>query len=104
MEVHPNPVSHVSSTDSQNQSHLYSPCFKTIEELLQTTIHQLDYLPTVVHSDAYLATFGETIYESQTFQEAMDSPDAKLWIEAMQREYKSLIDNQTWKLIPLPKG
>src|SRR5579871_5854511 len=47
-----------------------------------------------------------TIYEEpQTLQEAINHPThGKQWEEAIQYEYKSLIDNQTWKFVPLPKG
>ena len=47
-----------------------------------------------------------TIYEEpQTLQEAINHPThGKQWEEAIQYEYKSLIDNQTWKLVPLPEG
>src|SRR5579871_6294710 len=47
-----------------------------------------------------------TIYEEpQTLQEAINHPThGKQWEEAIQYEYKSLIDNQTWKLVLLPEG
>src|SRR5579871_326966 len=46
-----------------------------------------------------------TIYEEpQILQEAINHPiHGKQWEEAIQYEYKSLIDNQTWKLVPLPE-
>src|SRR5579871_4038471 len=47
-----------------------------------------------------------TIYEEpQTLQEAINHPThRKQWEKAIQYEYKSLIDNQTWKLVLLPEG
>ncbi|KXL49222.1 MAG: hypothetical protein FE78DRAFT_28434 [Acidomyces sp. 'richmondensis'] len=39
-----------------------------------------------------------------TFEEAMQSPQAQQWKEACNAEYQCLIDNTTWKLMPLPSG
>src|SRR5579871_252007 len=46
------------------------------------------------------------IYEEpQILQEVINhSTHEKQWEEAIQYEYKSLIDNQTWKLVLLPEG
>lgn len=43
-------------------------------------------------------------YEPRTFQEAMESPNAQKWWDASQAEYNSLIENETWELVPLPEG
>jgi hypothetical protein len=91
------------TNDSQNlprQRHLR---FKTMNQLLQNTIRLPDY-PREVLSDAYLATIGESMYEPQTLQEAMTSSATHHWKEAIRRELQALHDNQTWKLVPLPKG
>jgi hypothetical protein len=37
-------------------------------------------------------------------QEASNGEDAKKWEIAMQKEYNSLIVNNTWSLVPFPKG
>ncbi len=42
--------------------------------------------------------------ESQTVEEALNGKDAKKWEIAMQEEYDSLLVNNTWSLVPLPKG
>ncbi len=42
--------------------------------------------------------------EPQTVQEALKGEDAKKWEIAMQEEYDSLVVNNTWSLVPLPKG
>jgi len=39
-----------------------------------------------------------------TFQEAMESPDSKKWLEAMRSEMNSMKDNQVWNLVDLPDG
>eukprot|EP00253_Pinus_taeda_P014665 PITA_14665 len=40
-------------------------------------------------------------YDPDTFVEASDHPD---WDAAMNEEYHSLLANDTWDLVPLPKG
>jgi histone deacetylase 1/2 len=42
--------------------------------------------------------------EPQTVEEALNGEDAKKWEIAMQEEYDSLVVNNTWSLVPLPKG
>jgi hypothetical protein len=42
--------------------------------------------------------------EPQTVQEALKGEDAKKWEIAMQKEYDSHVVNNTWSLMPLPKG
>ena len=39
--------------------------------------------------------------DPETFEEASGHPD---WDEAMNEEYHSLLANDTWDLVPLPKG
>ncbi len=45
-----------------------------------------------------------TMREPCNFREAMVSPDAHLWLLAMQKEIHSILDNATWILVPLPAG
>ena len=40
-------------------------------------------------------------YDPDTFAEASSHP---AWDATMKEEYKSLLDNDTWDLVPLPKG
>ena len=40
--------------------------------------------------------------EPETYREAINCPEAKLWIEAINEEYSSLIKNNTWTLCQLP--
>jgi len=42
--------------------------------------------------------------EPQTVEEVLNSEDAKKWEMAMQEEYDSFVVNNTWSLVPLPKG
>ena len=42
--------------------------------------------------------------EPSTFERALNSPDASLWMTAMQEEMEALHRNKTWELVPLPQG
>jgi hypothetical protein len=42
--------------------------------------------------------------ESQTVEEALKGKDAKKWEIVMHEKYDSLVANNTWSLVPLPKG
>jgi hypothetical protein len=47
-----------------------------------------------------LAQVSET-HDPETFAEASGHPD---WDTIMNEEYRSLMENDTWDLVPLPKG
>jgi hypothetical protein len=49
------------------------------------------------------ATIGGIITPTSR-QEAIGSEQADEWQEAMDKEYQSLIDNNTWRLVQRPKG
>ena len=105
IKVHNQSASSIStSSSSQNMN---APChkllwFKSYQQLLHETHILLDY-PSKVLSDAYLATIGKSIYEPQTYIEAMSSLKASKSLEAMQCEYQSLITKKIWRLVLLPK-
>lgn len=42
--------------------------------------------------------------EPNHYQDALSSPDAAMWKKAIEDEYQSLIENETWELAQLPKG
>jgi hypothetical protein len=42
--------------------------------------------------------------EPNHYQDALPSPDAAMWKEAIEDEYQSLIENEIWELAQLPKG
>ena len=44
------------------------------------------------------------IYLPNTYKQAMSSPNHEQWAAAMDKEYNSLIENDTWDLVPLPPG
>lgn len=43
-----------------------------------------------------------TIFIPNTFKQAMNCKDKEKWALSMDREYKSLLENQTWDLVPIP--
>ena len=44
------------------------------------------------------------LIEPQTYEEALESPQSDLWRTAMDEEFKSLLENQTWELVECPLG
>ena len=42
--------------------------------------------------------------EPKTINEACNGKNSEQWRQAMDSEYKSLIKNQMWELVPLPEG
>lgn len=51
----------------------------------------------------YQAT-GSMIEEPKSLKQALASPYSRDWTEAMEAELTSIIDNNTWTLVELPKG
>jgi hypothetical protein len=47
---------------------------------------------------------ADTDRTPQNLKEALESPDAHKWMEAMLQEIKALQAMRTWKLVPLPQG
>ena len=45
-----------------------------------------------------------TIGEPQTYKEAMTSPEALSWKEAINSEVESILQNHTWELVDIPPG
>ena len=54
--------------------------------------------------DRALAAAAESDGEPSTYREATNGPDASKRLEATNREYSSLVGNETWRLVPKPKG
>jgi Reverse transcriptase (RNA-dependent DNA polymerase)/gag-polypeptide of LTR copia-type/Integrase core domain/GAG-pre-integrase domain len=53
------------------------------------------------NAEALLSYVGEHAIPDN-YHDVMRSPDRDLWLKARGEEYTSLIDNQTWTLVPLP--
>ena len=47
---------------------------------------------------------GGQIEEPQSIEEALEGKLSEKWKEAVDSEYKSLMENGTWKLVELPSG
>lgn len=47
---------------------------------------------------------AESMGDPMCVAEAMDSPESQLWRKAMEDEFNSLQENQTWELVDLPSG
>ncbi|XP_070068066.1 uncharacterized protein [Drosophila takahashii] len=48
------------------------------------------------------AAVNGKIFLPVSYQEAISCPDSELWLEAMEKEYKALMTNQTWQIVDLP--
>jgi len=58
------------------------------------------------NSVSYALAVGENLYydEPKSYKNAIQSKEASEWLIAMNEEMQSLKKNQTWELVPLPKG
>ena len=45
-----------------------------------------------------------TLHEPRTYEEATSCPNSKEWAHAMDDEMRSILDNETWELMPLPQN
>lgn len=82
---------------------LSSPYNSTTSANSACSFHLLTQLaPQLSESTSFDATFGAYWHEPQTYAEAISSSGSTFWKEAMDWEYNSLIENQTWDLLPKP--
>lgn len=56
-----------------------------------------------VPPELFVASVKLTIEEPKTRKQALSGPNKMQWIEAMDEEMKSLLDNKTWEILPAPK-
>ena len=62
-----------------------------------------EYVDSVIESESeHVALISLTSDEPVTLEEALQSSNASEWKAAADAEYKSLMDNETWKLVELP--
>jgi hypothetical protein len=87
----PNPIEH----DPQDRLNLqlHPPVRSTRVPKLPSRYGDWAYFSTIV---------DETIIEPHTMIEALSSSHKDQWILAMQAEFQSLLENDTWELVPLP--
>jgi hypothetical protein len=77
-------------------------------------IPRVDYVPQIFRqprnrklecADGAVACVTVDSYDDpKTYNQAVNGKDAEEWQSAMQKEYQSLVENNTWKLTPLPEG
>ena len=69
----------------------------------ETVTRSQRHAKTPHYLDDYELYLAENI-APLSYKEAIKSPDAKEWEEAMRNEMNSLKENQVWTLVELPKG
>ena len=62
------------------------------------------FLRGVAKSDILALSAAMISDDPKSFKEAMRSEQADDWMEAMRREYNSLLKNKTWELVDRPKN
>ena len=62
-----------------------------------------DYADHTASDHVHHVAYNCHVIEPKTIEEAMSSDYAKQWKEAADSEYASLIENNTWNLVKLPK-
>ena len=67
-----------------------------IKMMVALQVHEKDKLKIIA--------LYKDLPDPKTYEEAMASPDKKMWIEAMNEEMKSLKENNTWELVEVPQS
>jgi hypothetical protein len=69
-------------------------------------IYMRELLCFILSIDEFKANHGAALFtesfEPQSYKEALSSDHADKWMSAFKEEYESLMENKTWKLVPLP--
>jgi hypothetical protein len=47
---------------------------------------------------------GSCVQEPHTVEEVLSTPEKAHWVKAMEKEMKSLQENEVWDLVELPRG
>ncbi|TPX34262.1 DNA-directed DNA polymerase [Synchytrium endobioticum] len=55
-------------------------------------------------ADALVIQLKRDVKEPLTYKQAVLTPESSEWLKSMAEEVQSLIENETWKLVPLPAG
>ena len=78
--------------DTVNGNHQNEEEIRCSQRAKKTKSFGLDYLTYMLDN------------EPKTFKEAMSTPEAPFWKEAINSEIESIMHNHTWKLVDLPPG
>lgn len=78
--------------------------FEFLEQRIYYETKSLSAFKTLSVSHVFLAALGESIAEPHTYNATCRSPHVDRGKHAMDREYQSLKENNTWRLVPLPPG
>ena len=65
--------------------------------------HLSDYVVDYIDDDSYDLCYKLCIDVPRTYEEAISSPEAFNWKQAMKIEYDSLSDNKTWDVVKTPE-
>jgi len=90
-----------SSDESDTDDSDYVDSLETLQEV--ETLRRSNRVPKPKNFSDYVLYKAAVISDDpETVKEAIRRPDRKLWMEAMQSEYDSLLENKTWDLVDLP--
>ena len=92
-----------SDTEPEPEEHEEPPQRRHSERTRQTPVRygRDEYIAASAQHVAYAAC---QITEPQTMEEALSDELSDEWKQAADSEYHSLMENETWELVPLPKG
>jgi hypothetical protein len=88
--------------DDDEDATIHAKDFATlafVNPLILQTLKSIQQLPP-----SCSAVLLDTDPEPRTRAEAMRSPEATEWDSAMKEEHKSLVDNDTWDVVPRPRN
>eukprot|EP00742_Colponemidia_sp_Colp-10_P019010 GILJ01022017.1.p1 GENE.GILJ01022017.1~~GILJ01022017.1.p1 ORF type:complete len:919 (-),score=103.72 GILJ01022017.1:30-2786(-) len=114
MRVHQQPRREDEDLAAEDNPHEHHPIQVTqqeaaeIEEVVEQQVELEEHRRSGrkrVEPDYYTpGVYLTTISEPATYEEAIRVEDAAEWRNAMEEEFKSLQENETWKLVRLPEG
>ena len=83
----------------------FQPDFdSSIDELADPRYDTETNIPRAFVSKCLVATDAANQYIPETLEQAMRCEHSRQWAESMRDEIKSIYENKTWKLVPMPKN
>jgi len=92
-----------SDEDTESLKKTSAPVIPTLASTRSRRETAGKFTSTRYQHEAYMACTLDPD-EPPSYTEALKSPQAPEWKEAIEEELKSVIENHTWKLVELPKG